>query len=324
MGSRGWLFLFITILSSSLFTCRPESTKPSKDRILPTKLPGLRVSDISGRTYSLKRDFRDTPILILFLDPDVESNMVILERVLNDLSGLKVAVVVSADKIETVLSQQFASALYFLAGPYDKILRKFGAPRYQSSFYIFSNKGNLLYRGLIGNRYETHLKKFINHYIKNIKFEVHELLPPGHSLKGDLEFKNIECIAGSTKRYFLGALFINFCDSCLGGQILALFKEILDKYPDHISCFMVLKDRMNGQDLRNLVTQANIPFPVLFAPPELRARWDMLATRYSESELNELTVMLDSRGVILRSWGPEMQQISELRAFINSVLERER
>lgn len=317
-------FLFIIAITAFLSVCKGGSVNNSEQGMFSIKMPALTVSDFVGKTYTLNKDLKGQYILVYFIDALLETDLDSVEKAIRDFQDWSVIVIVVARDIDKVQAKRFSSALYFAHETYEKTLNLFRAPQHQSVFYLFSDKGRLLHKSLLGTRYETRQKRILNFFVKNKKFEILDFFPSRNNVRDIPWLRGIDHLLQPSEQYYLGAFFNAFCDSCQGGRILVLLREIMERYPSLWGCFVVFKDDMDERDIRNFRSQWKIDFPVISASQEMRSRWDFLISEYSEEELNDIVVAFDRQGTILGSFAPDEDFTAEIRAFILSMLDSEK
>jgi cytochrome oxidase Cu insertion factor (SCO1/SenC/PrrC family) len=168
----------VTFLSA----CKDNAAENPKRGMFSIEMPGITIYDFFGNTYTLNKDLKGRHILVYFIDADLENDLDSVEKSLRDFHDNGVIVSVAPRSIDKVIAKRYASSLYFVHGAYEKALNLFRAPQHQSVFYLFSDKGRFLHRGLIGTRYETHLKRILNFFIKNKKLSLSQSYVMGEAI----------------------------------------------------------------------------------------------------------------------------------------------
>jgi len=162
--------------------------------------------------------------------------------------------------------------------------------------------------------YEYTVKIYLRQFIKNVTFEVDEILP-GTNIFDLKHFVLLKSIIGHSPRdYFIIALFTDFCDS---GNTGYLIKELDDisKYNEIEVTGLLYSNYYNYQQLGALLSQSNISFPVILSDDNLNMEWDKLIKKYNDKSLNNIIFMIDKTGKILKAFHPSIIDWNEFKAF---------
>lgn len=79
----------------------------------------------------------------------------------------------------------------------------------------------------------------------------------------------------------------------------------------------------NFQELRALLSQSNISFPLFLSDDNLNAIWDKLIEKYNDKILNNIIFMSDKNGRILKAFHPSLSHWNEFKSFALSIIRRE-
>jgi hypothetical protein len=151
-------------------------------------------------------------------------------------------------------------------------------------------------------------------FIKNITFEVDEILP-GTNIFDLKHFVLLKSIIGHSPRdYFIIALFADFCDSGNTGYLIKELDDIF-KYNEIEVIGLLYSNYYNYQQLGALLSQSNISCPVILSDDNLNMEWDKLIKKYNDKILNNIIFMIDKTGKILKAFHPSIIDWNEFKAF---------
>lgn len=306
------------MLLAQEFGCKKDSPElPGQEMALWT-MPDFSVIDPLGNILKPEEYRGVHHCLVVFVDADIETDLECMKKAYHDFQGEGIQIIGVSRDISRIQAKSASYPFFYIQEAYEEAANRFRAPRHQSAFYLFSAQGILLHSGLLGVRYETHLKKILNSCIRNKRFTAQDLFPRQANLSNEPWHLRLEEILHPSKEYHLGAFFNAFCDACQSGRILSFMKDVTRINPSQWGCFIVFKDDLGEQDIENFRSQMKVDFPLVASSREFKSKWESLADEYSESELNEIVVIVDHQGNIIESFGSNENLLKDIRKFIFS------
>lgn len=127
-------------------------------------------------------------------------------------------------------------------------------------------------------------------------------------------------VLSGDKEYYLFALFASFCASCQQGSIVSDQNNVFLTKRHFVEVFSVVFSRdLSKNDINSLRDQAKIAYPIVGADTELSAKWASLIDTYNSSLLNNILILADREGRILKVFDVTCQCYGEFINFVRAL-----
>jgi len=295
MGKRIGIFIFLSfllILVYFAFVSRP--TSKTIPEYLSTFVPDKYIKNVNLLNW------QNSFLYIQFVSLSNLDSVRLLRTVIDNWasSNLKIiALINDEDKEKTLRALPSVKYVYVInrASSLEATLSSTGA------YFIYGKQKRFIQAGTSNQRYDDYVKIYLLRLIKNDRFQIADFIPKDRYIYELPHLASLsERISHSDKRYFLVALFNDFCSSCKAGtliQYLNTIKENDDK--SFIDVLALLNSEYNtALDKEALISQSRVSFPVYLSDPDLSRLWVALITRYNRPLLGDILIIINKAGRI--------------------------
>lgn len=115
---------------------------------------------------------------------------------------------------------------------------------------------------------------------------------------------------------YIFSLFRSLCSGCYGGTLLNLLDRSFLASEDQRYVAAILDQRYDEKDLQRIRVQLQVQLPIFIADSRLNDKWEALVADFRESDLNNITIVLDGAGNILRAVNQKCNCLSELQELL--------
>jgi hypothetical protein len=296
---RYCLFIFIFPFIF-LFVMKAVTTRESNYGSIGSTIPRFKFADISDREYDLGA-FSGKNIYIQFLDPSLETDLVLAENVWRTWHDYNLTMIIFPKNINSEITR-LAAALdgFLVAKPINflKIKRLLKSPSCCEQFYIYDLNHKLFAKGYSVIGYESTAKKYLQRLLENKSFNINVFIKKDKTVAEINWLHQISRLIDlNKKKIYVVGLFSNVCNNCLSGNLLKRLNA-LDRENQYVCVFSILKKSYSESDINNLKDNLKIGFPVYLADDKLDNKWNKLMHSFSETELNNIIIVADKDGRI--------------------------
>ncbi|RLE01109.1 MAG: hypothetical protein DRJ11_10375 [Candidatus Aminicenantes bacterium] len=129
---------------------------------------------------------------------------------------------------------------------------------------------------------------------------------------------NIQEKNSHENNFLLIGLFTSFWNSCLSGILIEKMRELARI--SNIKVFGILNsDYYQEDDLIAIKSQSGVEFPLYISDEQLRQKWSKYIKEFREDELNNIIIVLEKTGKILKIFHKNCNCYNEFFTFIRDL-----
>jgi hypothetical protein len=262
------------------------------------RLPQFEAVDQNGRILRSHQLYGRTTYL-QFVNTANKDDLDLIKNVYENWrkEDLNIVAFVNNERRFTMKSPIPIEAIYVIKDDYAYYLRRFRAPHNAESYYIADRKGKVIATGYNRDAYEKDVKTQL---LRSVKQEIYST---SYFIDANKNIKEIEwlgqissLVQKGNKKYFLISFFTKICDTCSGGTLIQMLKELHGRYDTDVMVVIILLDSYGQEDAINLQSQLFVKNPVLIADASLSHRWRYLINKYREDDLTDILILVDENG----------------------------
>jgi len=190
---------------------------------------------------------------------------------------------------------------YFI-GDSKKYAGVFKSDKLMNIYMLFNNSGKVVKSGSVMSGYENGPKIDMMRLFLNDTFDIFRTLITDKNLFAIDVFNDIKNICLSKpKKYYVFSYFVSICEGCTSGWILHLLDDFA-KRQNEIGVLCILNRKNTQKDLSILRSQTRVELPIILANSEFNAKWNELISKYRESDLTNIIIVIDERGTIKKAY----------------------
>jgi len=286
------LIMIIVILLISTASIQKKSTSYSIVR-----LPKFVTADIHGNVIK-GTDYRDKPLVVLFINPRDPDDMNIADLVHREWSGKAAQIIfTSYDPVLSGKTNLIPDDSVIISNDYLRMKRLFRSPANVGSYHIFDKSGLVIAQGANREPYENTIKTALLQEIHGLRFSMAVFIKEGALIKDLPWLAQIEKeVCGGTQQICLVSMHTKICSSCSSGTIIAELDETCHKRSESIRAISVVPPSYDEADIVSLKKQLGVDYTILIADIELARQWQLLIEQFNESLLSDIVFIVDRSG----------------------------
>jgi hypothetical protein len=188
-------------------------------------------------------------------------------------------------------------------------------------FFIFDKTGKLFSKGRSDFGYDDGPKVALKRLVNDEYFSLDLMLKRGDNIFKNEEWSQIgDFIKILKKEYYIVCLFNSICGGCFSGEIIRYFDKISANNNPIVFVVCILNNQyFSNNDILALKSQMNILMPIYLSSKLLSTKWNKLITDYRASELNNIIVIIDKYGEILRVYNEQCNCLKQMSEYVEEI-----
>ncbi|MDI6697498.1 MAG: hypothetical protein QME85_00990 [Candidatus Saccharicenans sp.] len=188
---------------------------------------------------------------------------------------------------------------------------------FKKHYYLYAPKNKLLATGTTNEDYEYSAKIYLMKYVDGVVFKIDEFLPE-FNLNDFPHFRGLWSILKDRNReFYIIAFFTYFCNSCSTGYLVYELEDI--SMLDGLEVWGILYSKnYDPVQLMYLREQSRITFALDLSDDILNTEWNRLIRKYNDKIVNNLIILIDKQGNILKTFYPGINYWNEFRNYVLS------
>jgi hypothetical protein len=282
-------------------------------------LPRFRAIDLDNKIIKY-RDMIGKYIYVQFIDPDIETEILLLEKVYADWIDNNLKIIVIPNKITNKLKEKYAlmkGIIIFKPKYYEKFKKLLKSTLCCDRYYFYGLENQLISTGYSDSKYNDHLEIFLRKIIYKGNFNIDAFIKINSNIRDIDWFGQIEEILNKNNRkYNIIGLFSYLCDSCFSGSLIGRLNNIHNK--QNINVLAIMLGNYNDRDIDNIKKQLYLRIDIYKAESKLNNKWRSLVKQFSETELSDIVIIVDEAGLILKAYDKNCNCYNELFSFVKA------
>ena len=284
------------------------------------QLPPFSALTVSGNQIT-SRALSQRVVYVQFLDGRNDDEFQLLRTVRDNWGPKGLSLILVVSHIDNFIKRKDTSILqdiYTLDWEKNRdIERAFMVTRGEYRYFVFNKEGLLRNSAYSSRGYEEGPKAELRNLITGEYFDLEGIFPRGKPVSEIPWLSMLDEIRRSQKckRYFF-SLFRSLCSGCYGGVLLNMLDRSFLASDEQKYVAAILDRRYDGKDLRRIRDQLQVQLPIFIADSRLNDKWEALVADFRESDLNNITIVLDAGGNILRVVDQKCNCLSELQRLL--------
>lgn len=286
------------------------------------KFPDISFVDIFNNKFNTE-SLSGQIIYLQFFDPRDPDDLDLLDKIYSNWHSENLKIIIITKNLRN-LRKKFINSKYkniIITKEYSILKKAFKSPRYQNTYYIFDKAGRLKNWGRNSIGYERGPKIYLKQLIKGEFFKIEDFIP-GKNIFDIPWFQNlmmnIQEKNSHENNFLLIGLFTSFCNSCLSGILIEKMRELARL--NNIKVFGILNsDYYQEDDLIAIKSQSGVEFPLYISDEHLRQKWSGYIEEFREDELNNIIIVLEKTGKILKIFHKNCNCYNEFFTFIRDL-----
>jgi len=311
------LLVFLIIVIKNIISI---AHNPEQGQLL-NSLPKFEVKDINGKTVCDK-DIVSMYVFIQFIDSRDINDIDLFKAITSSWKTHNLAIIgIITNSYNPMNNIGFDSSNPVIISDDANHLRSlFYAPK-MGTYYLFNSERRLIAHGNNYEGYEKGIKIELTRLLTGRQFRAVEIVEEGSNINNFVWLNQLNnFVLSGDKEYYLFALFTSFCASCQQGSIVSTLNDLFLAKRQHIDVVSIIYPKYLGSnDLDVLKEQARILFSIVPADRELYDKWSSLIEVYNVSTLNNILILVNRNGRVLKVSDATCQCYNDLFNTIKSL-----
>ncbi len=276
----------------TLMSC--VSPKPSdKTNILPEF-----VAAAYGDKNLVSKELRGCTFVI-FINSTETYHIDLLEKVYRDYSDdVNIIAFVGQISLLPLLHDRFPRA-WIIDDSQQLFVEKFDARSCCGRFFIYDSSKQLIAAGNNTVFYEEGTRSILQRTVDHISFDISVLIPE-QSVSDSPVFRELwDRLRVQEKSTYVIFMLSDICGSCPVAKTISELSAALIRQLDTIGVAFLFSSDFSDIDIRNFKVKWSVPWPCIRADGDLALKWNDLIHDFSREELNQILLLVDSRGKLL-------------------------
>lgn len=293
-----FIFIGAIVLLASIYSLVERRAKTELIKAERISLPKFRATNYLGGLLD-SYHFSEN-LFIIFINSDQEYHFELLSNVYKNYfkKDLRIISFTKNRHLSDRLKYLFPGIFIVLDsdGKYENL---FHAKSCCGRHYLYDRSKKLIASTNNTTSYDEGIKVNLRELFENIKFDISMLIPENNISKIP-DFQDAwKSLQFQQNKYFIIMMISEACDSCLTRGIVEEIKAIHKNNPSSIGFLILLSNDFDENDVKNFKISWNISFDVEKATGLLADRWNYLIHYFRRSDLNNIVLLLDKKGLIL-------------------------
>jgi len=291
---------------------------PDQGQLLDN-LPYFEVKDINGKKV-YDKDFVSMYVFIQFIDSRDINDIDLFKAITSSWKTHNLAIIgITTNSYNPMNNIGFDySNIVIIPDDANHLRSLFYAPLKTGTFYLFNSERRLIAHGNNYEGYEKGIKIELTRLLTGRQFRAAEIVEEGSNINNFMWLNQLNnLVLSGDKEYYLFALFTSFCASCQQGSIVATLNDLFLAKRQHLEIVSIIYPKyLDSNDLDVLKEQARIYFSIVPADRELYDKWSSLIELYNASTLNNILILVNRNGRVLKVSDAMCQCYSD---FFNTI-----
>lgn len=313
------ILIFIVII---IFINIRRKEGPQRSSLKITKLPKFVSVDINGMEVNSK-DFRGKNLFIQFVNPDNVGDVDLIKLVYSSWKNENLEIMIITNDLERFKSkfEVDSKKTILVTKDYEKLKSMFHSSTREGDYYLFNGSGDLIDTNKNYVGYDKGVKIFLMQLVKKDYFSFSDFIEENENIRNFPWLQQIERIINNKKKeYFMISLFTSFCGTCNSGPIINAMDKFHSKNKNSFYVLSILNNDFNNEeDIKSLISQSKINYPIVIAEQMLNKKWTDLINKYREQDLTNIVFIIDKSGKILKILHPNCNCYKKFFNFLYSL-----
>jgi hypothetical protein len=316
--------LVLALILAAKLTIFKKNWQNLENQNYISKLPEFSFTNIYGNEINSSA-LLGKYVFIQFVNPIIIDDLQLIKDIYRDFKkNISIIIFIKKFDIAEECLSTIIQDITVCEENYDGIKSIFNVPDCCESFYIFDPNGKLISANSNYLGYETAIKPLLLKIFKDKEFTTSRLVIEGKNLREFAWFSHLNTILeNEDAEYYIISLFNSICASCISGQIVEKLKKIHERVNPLFYCLVILSEDFSDNDLANLKSQLDIQFKLMKADNKLNEKWNQLSNEFSSSDLNNILILIDGRGQVIKTAEPKFESIKDFFSLIESKIRKQ-